>query len=97
MPPGEDERAEYRHRLKSKTDMQRRFRETVINPLREDLHEKSWEAFIHPLLVARVTSTEILLWVESEASAIWIQDNYLDKIKGKLRDSGMEVKITSEM
>jgi len=95
--PVEDDISKYRKTLKEKKAWQERFRRGVIEPLRDEMQDISWKMFIEPLLVANVTETEIVLWVESSGLAIWIGDNYLEKIQAKITQPGMEVRITSEV
>lgn len=82
----------YRRRLEANGQAQARFRETVIDPLREELSEASWEKWIRPLLVVSCTGDTLVLYHEH---ALWVQDHYAERIRRLV--TAKAVKITGEV
>lgn len=75
-------------------DIQEQFRERVIDPLREEISDVAWDAFIRGLLVVRHDPvTGVLTLYHDQAE--WVSDHYRDKI-GKLLKA-KAVRITSEV
>ncbi|KKL89994.1 hypothetical protein LCGC14_1909130 [marine sediment metagenome] len=77
--------------LKALPAENKRFLKVVIDPLREEMNEHSWDAFIKPLVVKSFKDKKMVLF---HKQASWIKDHFLDDIKELL--PGIDVTITSE-
>ncbi len=72
---------------------QTRFQEKVIDPLKDEMSEQSWTAFIKPLIVIGVEKNCVTLYISPDRVS-WVKDNYSEKIVDKL---GKPIKITSDI
>lgn len=93
--PAEDRREKiemYQRKLEESEHVQERFREAVIQPLREEISEASWEQWIRPLLVVRCDDNVLVLFHEQ---ARWVQDYYATRIEKMVR--AKTVKVTDEV
>jgi len=82
----------YRALLEEREEVQERFREVVIDKLREEMSEISWEQYIKPLLVVTYADGALTLFHEW---ATWVQDHYAERIR-KLT-AVRAVKVTDEV
>jgi hypothetical protein len=84
-------KAKIRAILMRDLDVHKRFLRK-ISPLREEISEASWDAFIAPLLV--VGKRDGVLELYHEDSAVWVQEHFAEKIGDAL---GAKVRIVGDI
>jgi hypothetical protein len=81
---------EVKRQLEANTELTARMQEK-LEPMREELHRYSFQAFIEPLMFVRMEKGIAILFHENAA---WVQEYYGERIAEKL---GVKVKVVNSL